>query len=31
VKLWGGGFQRGMLPELERFSSSLETDFELYP
>jgi argininosuccinate lyase len=29
--LWGGRFTRGLLPELERFSSSLETDFELYP
>ncbi|TMB41203.1 MAG: hypothetical protein E6J53_10735, partial [Chloroflexi bacterium] len=31
AKLWGGRFTRGLLPELERFSSSLETDFELYP
>jgi argininosuccinate lyase len=30
-KLWGGRFARGLLPELERFSSSLATDFELYP
>ena len=30
-KLWGGRFQKGLHPELERFSSSLETDFELYP
>jgi argininosuccinate lyase len=30
-KLWGGRFRRRMLPALERFSSSLETDFELYP
>jgi argininosuccinate lyase len=30
-KLWGGRFTRGLLPELERFSSSLATDFELYP
>ena len=29
--MWGGGSQRGLLPELERFSSSLEADFELYP
>jgi argininosuccinate lyase len=29
--LWGGRFTRGLLPELERFSSSLATDFELYP
>ncbi|TAN33233.1 argininosuccinate lyase [bacterium] len=29
--MWGGRFRRAMLPELERFSSSLETDFELYP
>ncbi|HSP10461.1 MAG TPA: argininosuccinate lyase [Candidatus Dormibacteraeota bacterium] len=31
AKLWGGRFSRGLLPELERFSSSLEIDFELYP
>jgi argininosuccinate lyase len=30
-KLWGGRFTRGLLPELERFSSSLEFDYELYP
>jgi argininosuccinate lyase len=30
-KLWGGRFERRLLPELERFSSSLEIDFELYP
>src|SRR5205823_2154114 len=30
-KLWGGRFSGRMLPELERFSSSLEIDFELYP
>ncbi|TME42491.1 MAG: argininosuccinate lyase [Chloroflexi bacterium] len=30
-KLWSGRFKRGLLPELERFSSSLETDYELYP
>ncbi|HEX7263650.1 MAG TPA: argininosuccinate lyase [Candidatus Dormibacteraeota bacterium] len=30
-KLWGGSFGAGLLPELERFSSSLEVDFELYP
>ena len=30
-KLWGGRFQRGLLPELEAFSSSLEVDYELYP
>ncbi len=29
--MWGGRFTRGLLPELERFSSSLATDFELYP
>jgi argininosuccinate lyase len=29
--LWGARFRRPLLPELERFSSSLETDFELYP
>jgi len=29
--LWGGRFRRGLLPELERFSSSIEMDFELYP
>jgi argininosuccinate lyase len=29
--LWGGRFERGLLPELERFSSSLATDYELYP
>ena len=29
--MWGGAFKRGLLPELERFSSSLEADFELYP
>ncbi|MGH7763282.1 MAG: argininosuccinate lyase [Candidatus Dormibacteraceae bacterium] len=31
VKLWGGRFHRRLLPELERFSSSIEVDFELYP
>jgi argininosuccinate lyase len=30
-KLWGGRFARRLLPELERFSSSLAVDFELYP
>jgi len=30
-KLWGGRFTGRLLPELERFSSSLEVDFELYP
>ncbi|MEO8745436.1 MAG: argininosuccinate lyase [Candidatus Dormiibacterota bacterium] len=30
-KLWGGRFRGRLLPELDRFSSSLETDFELYP
>ncbi|HKC20820.1 MAG TPA: lyase family protein, partial [Candidatus Dormibacteraeota bacterium] len=30
-KLWGGRFERGLHPELERFSSSLAVDFELYP
>jgi len=29
--LWGARFRRPLLPELERFSSSLEIDFELYP
>ena len=29
--MWGGRFSGKLLPELERFSSSLETDFELYP
>lgn len=29
--MWGGRFRRGLLPELERFSSSLEFDYELYP
>ena len=29
--MWGGRFERRLLPELERFSSSLETDYELYP
>jgi argininosuccinate lyase len=29
--LWGARFKRGLLPELEQFSSSLEIDFELYP
>ena len=28
--MWGGRFQRGLLPELERFSSSLSVDYELY-
>src|SRR6266581_7675448 len=30
-KLWSGRFSRPMLPELERFASSLEMDYELYP
>src|SRR2546421_7918814 len=30
-KMWGGRFERGLLPELERFSSSLVLDYELYP
>src|SRR5437899_147718 len=30
-KLWGGRFKRPLLPELERFSSSLAIDYELYP
>ena len=30
-KLWGGRFRKPMLPELERFSSSLEADLELAP
>src|SRR6185437_13651647 len=29
-KLWGSRFEGGLLPELEQFSSSLETDFDLY-
>jgi len=29
--LWGGRFERRLLVELERFSSSLDADFELYP
>lgn len=29
--MWGGRFERRLLPELEQFSSSLEIDFELYP
>ncbi len=29
--MWGGRFERRLLPELERFSSSLEIDFDLYP
>lgn len=29
--MWGGRFHRGLLPELERFSSSLAVDYELYP
>jgi argininosuccinate lyase len=28
--LWGGRFASRLLPELERFSSSLDADFELY-
>jgi argininosuccinate lyase len=30
-KLWGGRFSKGLLPELEGFSSSLGLDYELYP
>src|SRR3989442_2207398 len=30
-KLCGGRFKRPLLPELERFSSSLAIDYELYP
>src|SRR2546421_13067584 len=30
-KMWGGRFERGLLPELERFASSLVLDYELYP
>jgi len=30
-KLWGGRFEKGLLPELEAFSSSLDLDYELYP
>ena len=29
--MWGGRFERRLLLELERFSSSLDADFELYP
>ena len=29
--MWGGRFTGKLLPELERFSSSLEIDYELYP
>src|SRR5690348_14085364 len=29
--MWGGRFTSKLLPELERFSSSLGVDFELYP
>ena len=29
--MWGGRFTGKLLPELERFSSSLEVDYELYP
>ncbi|HEX9362785.1 MAG TPA: argininosuccinate lyase [Candidatus Dormibacteraeota bacterium] len=29
--MWSGRFSRQMLPELERFASSLEVDYELYP
>jgi len=29
--MWGGRFTGKLLPELERFASSLEVDFELYP
>ncbi|GAC1658030.1 MAG: argininosuccinate lyase [Candidatus Dormibacteraceae bacterium] len=28
-KLWGGRFRKGLLPELERFSNSLDTDLDL--
>ena len=31
AKMWGGRFTRGLHPELERFSSSLVFDYELYP
>ncbi|MDQ6691642.1 MAG: argininosuccinate lyase [Candidatus Dormibacteraeota bacterium] len=30
-KLWGGRFKKPLLPELERFSSSLDADLELAP
>ncbi|TMD51414.1 MAG: argininosuccinate lyase [Chloroflexi bacterium] len=30
-KLWGGRFRKELLPELERFSSSLDVDLELAP
>ena len=30
-KLWGGRFRKPLLPELDRFSSSLEVDLELAP
>jgi len=29
--MWGGRFKKGLLPELEAFSSSLQVDYELYP
>ena len=29
--MWGGRFERALLPELELFSSSLNFDYELYP
>jgi argininosuccinate lyase len=29
--MWGGRFERGLLPQLELFSSSLTFDYELYP
>jgi argininosuccinate lyase len=29
--LYSGRFEEGLLPELERFSSSIETDVELAP
>jgi len=29
--LWGARFRKPLDPQLERFASSLETDFELYP
>lgn len=29
--MWGGRFKRSLHPELERFSSSLAFDYELYP
>ena len=30
-RMWGGRFEKGLLPELEAFNASLEVDVELYP